>query len=81
MLDYINKVDKVKRFLLTVIHRNRFLKKRAAIQLLQKQLKGFSVWKKVSKDVREQRDFMRVEKLKFCIRKASDVERDRMDQA
>ena len=48
---------------------------------MQRQIKGYSVCKKVSKDVKEQRDFLRVEKLKFYIRKASDVERDRMDQA
>ena len=78
---YMQKVQKVKRFLLMVIQRNRFLRKRTAIRLVQRYTKSYVAWKEMRKELIEERDFRKVEALKFYIRKASDVQRDRMDQA
>ena len=39
------------------------------------------MWKDIRKELVAERDFKKVETLKFYIRKASDVQRDRMDQA
>lgn len=64
-----------------VIERNRFLKKRAAIRLVQRYTKSFVAWKGMRKELIAERDFKNVEALKFYIRKASDVQRDRLDQA
>lgn len=64
-----------------VIERNRFLKKRAAIRLVQRYTKSYVAWKDIRKELIAERDFKKVESLKFYIRKASDVQRDRMDQA
>ena len=79
--EYIQKTQKVKNFLIMVVHRRRFLKRRAGIRLLQRYMKGYLSWKDARKELREERDFKKVEALKFFIRKASDVQRDRLDQA
>lgn len=70
---YMQNVNKVKNFLLMVIQRNRFLKKRAAINLLQRYSKSYLSWKDSRKELVEERDFKKVEALKFFIKKASDV--------
>lgn len=57
------------------------MKKRAAVRLLQRYSKSYISWKDTRKELREERDFRKVEALKFIIRKASDVQRDRFDQA
>ena len=77
--EYMLKTQKVKNFLRMVIQRHRFLKKRSAIRLLQRYSKSYLDWKDVRKELREERDFKKVEALKFVIRKASDVQRDRID--
>lgn len=71
--EYMQKVKKVKNFLLMVIERNRFLKKREAIKLLQRYSKSYISWKDTRKELVEERDFRKVEALKFFIKKASDV--------
>lgn len=70
---YMQNVKKVKRFLLMVVHRRRFLKRRAAIKLVQRYTKSYVAWKETRKELVEERDFKKVEALKFYIRKASDV--------
>ena len=79
--EYVNNTEKVKRFLRMVIYRRRFLKARTASRLLQRYCKSFIAWKDIRKELVDERDFKKVEALKFYIRKASDVQRDRMDQA
>lgn len=56
-----------------VVHRRRFLKRRAAIKLVQRYTKSYVAWKEMRKELVEERDFKKVEALKFYIRKASDV--------
>lgn len=79
--EYMQKTQKVKNFLRMTIHRHRFLKRQAATRLLQRYTRSFVAWKEVNKELREERDFKKVQALKFFITKASDVQRDRMDQA
>lgn len=74
-------ISKVKCFLLMVIQRSRFLKKRRMIRLVQKYTKSYISWKEYRKELIAERDFRKVEALKFQVRKASDMQRDRMDQA
>ena len=69
----MEKVKIVKGFLLMVVERHRFLKKRAAIKMIQRYTKSFGAWKEARKELREERDLKKVEALKFYIRKASDV--------
>ena len=57
------------------------MKRRGAVKLLQRFSKSFLAWKDVRKELVNERDFKKVEALKFYIRKASDVQLDRMDQA
>ena len=77
--DYIKKVNKVKRFLVMVIHRNRFVKKRAATNVLKRYMKGYQAWRDSRIDLILHRDILKVGDLESIIIMSSDVERDRLD--
>jgi len=77
--EYIKKVNKVKRFLVMAIYRNRFLKRRADIRMLQRYMKGYAAWRDSRIDLILHRDILKVGDLESIIIMSSDVERDRLD--
>ena len=63
------------------VQRNRFLKKRAATQMLKRYMKGYAAWRDSRIDLILHRDILKVGDLESIIIMSSDVERDRLDQA
>ena len=79
--DSEKKKQKVEAFLRRVIHRNRFVKKRAAAPLIQRLLRGFAAYRKVRTERRRQIEDAKLDGVKQRIKLARASERQQMDEA
>ena len=75
---HINKIKRVKEFLLMCVLRKRFQRKRQAQGLLTRYLKSYKIRKETMRILREKHERMRVIEMKKTILRATQVEQEQM---